>query len=148
MIIFKTKFFFVLLFIVLQNVNFQFTFGKDDAKNSSERRQISSDFSPFELLNVTTRWTYGRTYGGKDDLSKYVTENGEAYWTKLNFVFDNYVQQKSDTMKKQWAETVAKDNLVESGKVSQKCFDVLYYMISQPMETEWSAKSVLIKFFK
>ncbi len=106
------------------------------------RRQMSPDFSPpFELINVTSRWTYGRTHGGHDQLAQYLTSNADQYWSTMNKTFDDYVQQRSEDIKRQWKKTVVKDDLVKRGQVSQKCFDVLQFMIDQPLKTEWSAKS-------
>ncbi len=105
------------------------------------RRQMSPDFTPFELINVTARWTYGRTHGGHENLAKYVTNNADQYWSTMNRAFDDYVRQRSEDIKRQWEKTVVKDDLVKRGQVSQKCFNVLKFMIDKPLETEWSAKS-------
>lgn len=116
------------------------------------RRQMSPHFAPLELLTVPPRWTYGRTYGGGDALAQYVTESADEYWSQLDEAFDDYVRKRSETVQEQWTERVTSrdGHLVRSGKVSQRCLDVLQYMVSKPMETEWSAKSVCVywKFLK
>lgn len=106
----------------------------------THRRTISPDFTPLDLLTVF-RWTNGRTYGGYDNLSDYVTANGDAYWSAMNAAFEGHLHQKSEAVEKRWAEVVAREELAKGEKVGKKCLDVLQYMISRPMETEWSAKS-------
>ena len=131
-----------LLFSLLLSTGILFIIFQQVSADTSEthRRTISPNFSPLDLLTVF-RWTNGRTYGGYDNLSDYVTANGDAYWSAINAAFEGYLHRKSEAAEKRWAEVVAREELVKGEKVGKKCLDVLQYMISKPMETEWSAKS-------
>lgn len=79
-----------------------------------------------------------------DDLARAVDADPEAFWARVTGALRGAVQEQSDRTLEQWKRTVGGD--YRKIGVSSKCAKVLEYMIRQPLEEEWTARSELFGF--
>ena len=81
----------------------------------------------------------GRRINIDDDLSRFIAENLDDYWQNMTRILQTNLWENNQQILERFKRIIVRDNL--QNQIRSECLNIVEYMIRNPIEQEWTAKS-------
>lgn len=83
-----------------------------------------------------------RTIDRQSFLAKFTNDNLNDYWHNITLAFEGQVKTITSNVWHHWKEAIRKNDL--QNKINPKCLNIIEHMIRNPLDNEWTLKSMFI----